>query len=283
MRFKRSIALIIGATCAAALFAWSHAQSRSVKAVILDAGQDANDTNILTLAGTIGPMITAPIMGRDLDPMVSLGTLVRRGDVIGTGESPTAPVELERARQELRAARAAMREAGAAVRALEEAADTMGANLLASADMGLAPATAQTVITELRAATARRNAAEAALEQMQRGFQSGLIVAPADGVIVAFEQAQGTSFGIASDPQQLLAYAMVRPADLMDIRVGEASLIVLDKEPSVTFHGHVSAISDTSIDLPEGAFYCVTFTVEDHAGAWFSSLAMRARVPRPGK
>jgi hypothetical protein len=163
----------------------------------------------------------------------------------------------------------------------EAAVESMRSNLAAAAiDTDEREAEAQEAKAELREATTSRSAAEVAFERVRGGSHDELIVSPADGIIVASGLPEGTSFGIASDPRQLRAYAMVRAADLMAVRVGQESLIALDARPAVTFHAQVSAISETPVDSPEGAFYQVTFVVDNPGGTWLSGAAMHARMVR---
>jgi multidrug resistance efflux pump len=135
--------------------------------------------------------------------------------------------------------------------------------------------------TTLREATTRRNAAEAVLQWMQESPRDEPMVSPADGILVASGRAAGAGLGIASDPRQLCAYAMVRQADLMAVRVGQQAQIVLDAHPGVTLAGTVSGISEIPVDLAEGTFYEVAFVVENPGGAWLSGAAMHARMARP--
>jgi multidrug resistance efflux pump len=315
MKPNRWMTLILITSLGTALFAWSHAQVKARKAVRLVPEEDTS----LTLTGTIVPAITTPISRRNWNLAIPLNTWVKRGDVIGIAESQAAPTDRDSARQELADARAAerraidgVRQAGqelgasqeqagsmeerearaetagpdtnAAVRgreAAETAADSIPSNLAAvSIETDEWEAKAQEAQAELRKARTRRDAAEVVFRQTPRGSKNELIVSPADGIIVVSGQPEGTSFGIASDPRQLCAYAMVREADLMAVEVGQPSLIVLDGQPALTFHAKVRAISDTPVDSPEGSTYQVTFAVDNPGGIWLSGVAMHARLVR---
>ena len=144
-------------------------------------------------------------------------------------------------------------------------------------------AKAQEAQAELGEATTRRNAADVVFERMQGGPESEPIVSPADGIILDSGEPVGTGFGIASNPRQLCAYAMVRQADLMMVEVGQQALIVLDARPAVTFQATVSAISETPVDSSEGSSYQVTFAVDNSGGTWLSGAAMHARLARSSR
>lgn len=290
-----------------ALFAWSHAQFKARKAVASASRQlGRDDDTSLTLAGTVVPAITTPIIRQNWNLAVPLNTWVKRGDVIGVAESEADSAETDSARQELRDARLAERKAIDGVRQAEQElgasqaqagnmegqearAETAGFDYNAgvtergsAASIGTDEweARAQEAQAELRETKTRRDAAEAVFRQTQGRSKDELIVSPADGIIVASEQPEGTIFGIASDPRQLCAYAMVGEADLMAVEVGEPALIVLDGQPALTFHAKVSAISDTPVDSPEGSAYQVTFVVDNPGGMWLSGAAMHARIVR---
>jgi multidrug resistance efflux pump len=136
-------------------------------------------------------------------------------------------------------------------------------------------AKAQEARVTLDEATTRRNAAEVVFEQMQGPIDEP-IFSPAAGIIVASGQPVGPSFGIASDPRQLCAYAMVRQADLMAVGIGQQFLIVLDAQPGVTLHATVSAVSETPGDSSAGPSYEVAFVVDNPGGTWLSDAAMHA-------
>ncbi len=335
MKLNRSMALILMTFLGTAVFAWNHAQSKAHKAIAPASRQLAQAHNTgLILTGTIVPMITTPIVSRNLNLAVPLNTWVERGEVIGTEDLQTDTGEMDRARQELMDARSAERRARDRVRQVEEELRTVQVQ---AGDMDAQEARAKTarfdenrrfeerdttfrfgqnysstvtardsaetavdslrssLVTlpiktdeleakaieaqaELSEARTRRNAAEVAFERVQGGSNSGPIVSPADGFVVASGQPEGASLGIASDPRQLCAYAMVREADLTAVQVGQESLIVLDAQPAVTFRAKVSAISETPVDWLEGTFYRVTFVVSNPAGASLSSAAMHARM-----
>src|SRR6185295_18718281 len=125
----------------------------------------------------------------------------------------------------------------------EEAVDSISSKLAeTSIETDEWEAKAQAAQADLREATTRRNAAEGVVAQMHGESQAEPIVSPADGIIVASGQPDGTGFGIVSDARQLCAYAMLRPVDLMAVRVGQESLIVLDSHQAVTLHAKVNAI-----------------------------------------
>jgi multidrug resistance efflux pump len=344
MKAKRSLALILMTSCAAAVFAWSHVESKAHK-ISATAGRPVarQDATNLILAGTIGPAITTPIVGRIWNLVVPLNTWVQRGEVIGNeaaqaaaGEREGAWHELEEARsveqraeaevrqaevelnamqmqtsnmdtQEARAERAEVAaerefeqreamlrlgltsqldysEAVTARASAEVAVTSISSNLAeAAVETDVLQAEAQAAQADLREATARRNAAEVAFEQLQGGPKAEPTVSPADGILVASGQADGTSFGIASDPGQLCAYAMLRPADLMKIRVGQESVIVLDAQPSVTLHAEVGAISEDPVDSSDGSLYQVTFVVDNPGGTPLSGAAMHAHLARSSR
>lgn len=341
MKLKRSMALILMTGCAAAIFAWSHAESKARKAAASASRQlvPADDASLI-LAGTIGPAITTPIIGRNWNLTVPLNTWVNRGDVIGTEESQPAPGEMHSARQELEEARSAEQRAEDEVRQAEEelvtiqeqassiesqearaettefdaereferrdillrsgltsrfdyntavtarasaeaAVESISSNLAeTSVETDEWEAKAQAAQADLREATTRRNASEGFVEQMQVGYRAEPIVSPADGIIVAYAQPDGTKFGIASDPRRPCAFAMLRPVDLMAVRVGQESLIVLDAHPAVTLRAKVSAISEDPVDSSAGALYQVTFVVDNPGGTALSGAAMHARMVR---
>lgn len=339
MRLKRLMALILMTSLGSALLAWNHAHSKAHKAVPAASRELVQDDDTgLILAGTLVPMITTPIVGRNLNLAVPLSTWVNRGEVIGTAEAPTAPGQMNSAWQELEEAISVERSAEDRLHQIEEglgalraqagsmggqealaataefdaerelerrdtlfrsgltssvdhdtavtardsaeaAANSLRSNLISAAvEIDDWEAKAQEAQAELGEATARRNAAEAVFKQIQAGPEDEPIVAPADGIIVASGQAEGTGFGIASDPRQLCAYAMVRQADLMLVGVGQQALIVLDARPRVTFHAQVSAISETPVNSSEGGSYQVTFVVDNPGGTWLSGAAMHARM-----
>ena len=344
MKLNRALALVVMAFLGTAVFAWSHAHRKARKAVAsashalvqnLDAG--------LILAGKIVPMITKPIIGRNLNLAVPLNTWVKQGDTIGTVESQTAAGEMDGARQELEEAISAERKAEERIRQAQEELGTLPAQVntmrvqeaLAetaefdaeqeferredAARSGFTPsidydtavtaqdsaeaavislrsnlaeaaieidewkARAQEAQAELGEATKRRNAAEAVLAQMQGGSENEPIVSPADGIIVDSGDPAGTGFGIASDPRKLCAYAMVRRADLMMLRVGQEALIVLDSRPAVAFHAKVSAISETPVDSSKNGSYQVTFVVDNPGGTWLSGGSVHVRLARSSR
>jgi membrane fusion protein (multidrug efflux system) len=130
MKLKRSISLILMTSVAAALFAWSHAQSKARKAVASASRQLAQDDNPgLILTGTIVPMITTPINGQNLNLAVPLNTWVKRGEVIGTAEPQTDRGEMDSARQELEEAISAERRAEDGIRQVEEELGTLQAQV----------------------------------------------------------------------------------------------------------------------------------------------------------
>jgi multidrug resistance efflux pump len=344
MKLKRLTTIILMASLGTALFAWNHVHAKAHRAkahktVVSVSRQLVHDDDTgLLLAGTIVPLITTPIMGRNLNLEVPLNTWVRRGDVIGTAVPQPAPGEMDSARQEIEKASSAQRRAERRIRHAEEelgalrarvggmdnrealaetaefdaereserrdtlfqsglarglkydaaftardsaeaAVNSVRSNLaMAALSIDEWEAEAQEARAELDQATTRRNAAEVVRAQMQEGAEDGPIVSPADGIIVASGQPDGTSFGIASDPRQLRAYAMVRQADLMAVRVGQQALIVLDARPAVTFHAKVSEISETPVDSSEGSAYQVAFVVDNPEGTWLAGAAMHARV-----
>ena len=114
----------------------------------------------------------------------------------------------------------------------------------------------------LAVATERRNAARALAEPARRADKIAPVVSPADGMIVVSEDPVGTRVGIASDPDQLCAYAKLRQADLTSIRIGQQA-VVLDGEPAVTLRAKVTAISETPLDSQGGATYPVALSVEN--------------------
>lgn len=341
MKFKRSMAIILMTSCGAAVFAWSHAESRARKAVASANRQVVWDEDAnLILAGTIGPAVTTPIIGRIWNLAVPLNTWVKRGQVVGTEASEATAAGMDSARQELEEARSAEQRAEREVRQAEEdlnamqmqtsnmdtqearaetaevdaerefeqrdtllrsgltsqldyseavtarasaeaAVDSISSNLAETAvETDVLEAKAQAAQADLREATTRRTAAEVVFEQMQGGPKAERIVSPADGIIVASGQTDGTSFGIASDPSQLCAYAMLRAANLMAVRVGQEALIVLDAKLSVTLLAKVSAISEDPVDSSEGALYQVTFVVDNPGGTSLSGAAMHAQLVR---
>ena len=142
-------------------------------------------------------------------------------------------------------------------------------------------AKAQEAEAALRDATMRRNAAEAVFQRMQGSPTGEPVISPADGIIVASGKTAEAGLGIASDPRQLCAYAMVRQADLMEMRIGQQAVIVIDGQPSDTLPGMVTAISETPVDLAEGPFYEVTFAVENPGGTWLSGAAVHVHMSRP--
>lgn len=117
----------------------------------------------------------------------------------------------------------------------------------------------EAVRARLADAIGRRNSAEAVYEHLQGRPDSEPVIAPADGMLVQSE----TDFGIASDPAQLQAYAMVRQADLMSVAVGQPAQIVLDTLPVVTLKAKVSVISESPIQTPQGMAYQVSFEVDN--------------------
>jgi hypothetical protein len=86
MELKRSTALVLMASLGAVLFAWSHAQSKAYTAVASTSREAVQnrDTNLI-LAGAPVPMVTTPIIGRNLNLAVPLYEPVTQGEVIGTG------------------------------------------------------------------------------------------------------------------------------------------------------------------------------------------------------
>ena len=343
MKLKRSMAIVLMACCAAAIFAWSH-ESRARKAAAPASRQPVRaDNTSLILAGTIGPATTTPVTGRIWNLTVPLNTWVYRGEAIGTEESQPAPGEMNSARHDLEDARLAELRAEDEVRQAEEALVTIqeqvssmvtqkartqaaefdaerelerldtllrsgltsqfnyntAASARASAEEAVDSissklaetlietdeweAKAQAAQADLREATARRNAAEAFVGQMHEESQAEPIVSPADGIMMASGQPDGTSFGIASDARPLCAFAMLRPVDLMAVRVGQESLIVLDAHPAVTLYAKVSAISELPVDSSEGALYQVTFVVDNPGGMALSGAAMHARMVRSAR
>jgi multidrug resistance efflux pump len=121
MKLKRSILLILLALCAAALFGLGRAELRSHKksaSTSRNAEQDGEPG--LSLAGTIGPTITVPVIARHLYLTVPINAAVKRGDVIGTEESATNLGEVEGARRELEDACSGERQAIETLRQLEE-------------------------------------------------------------------------------------------------------------------------------------------------------------------
>ena len=82
------------------------------------------DTGLI-LPGTVFPMITTPIVGRNLNLAVPLNVWVKQGDVIGTVQSQVDPGDRERAWQELEEARSAEQRAEDEVRQAEEELSTL--------------------------------------------------------------------------------------------------------------------------------------------------------------
>lgn len=121
MKLSRSVALILMTCCAAAVFAWSHADSRARKAVA-GAGRKVveNSDGSLVLAGTIGPAIMTPVIGRNWDLTGPSNTGVDPSEAVGAQESRARSVEMDSARQELDAARSAEQRAEDEVRQAEE-------------------------------------------------------------------------------------------------------------------------------------------------------------------
>jgi len=133
-----------------------------------------------------------------------------------------------------------------------------------------------------RDATARRRAAEMVVERMRGGAKTKQVVSPADGVIVASAEPDGTRFGIASDGQ-LFAFAMLPEAELMHVWIGQEASIVLDAEPSATLHAQVIAIAETPVDSPDGCFYELTFAVEKQERPWVTGVAMHVQLARSSR
>lgn len=340
MKLKRSILLILLALCAAALFGLGRAELRSHKKSASTRNAEQDGEPGLSLAGTIGPTITVPVLARNLHLTVPINGAVKRGDVIGTEESTTNLLEVEGARRELEDACSGERRAIETVRQLEErlaaaqsrtssldreeveagmaesdaereferndhlhrsgllsrfdydaavaaqasaetTANSVRSNISeASIDTDELEATALEAKAELREATERRAAAQAAFDTMPGGVEVRRVVSPADGVIVTSALPEGTSLGIASDGP-LFAHAMVPEADLMQVRIGQEASIVLDARPSAEFHAQLMAIAETPVDLPDGSFYELTFVVENQGGPWLTGVAMHARLARP--
>jgi multidrug efflux pump subunit AcrA (membrane-fusion protein) len=341
MKLNLWIAMIFMTSLGAALFVWNHAQTKayhSINAAPIRPLRD-EDTGVV-LTGTLCPMITTPIVGRNLNLAVPLNVWVKHGDVIGTAASEVDPGDREGAWHELEDARSAEQRAEEEIREAEEELSTLQTQASsmdreeASADTakfeaereferqdamlrsGLTSrfdynaaasardsseaaiysiradvaesaveidewqAKAQEAEAALREATMRRNAAEAVFQRMQGSSRGEPAIAPADGILVASGETAGAGLGIASDPRRLRAYAMVRQADLMEMRIGQQALIVIDGQPSETLPGTMSAISETPVDLAEGPFYEVTFAVENPGGTWLSGAPVHVHVSR---
>ncbi len=121
MERNRFTTLMLITCLGAALFAWSHAQFKARQTVASAIPQLARDDDTsLTLAGTIVPAITTPIIRRNWNLAVPLNIWVKRGDVIGIEETQTAPAEMDSARQELKDAGIAERRASDGLRQAEE-------------------------------------------------------------------------------------------------------------------------------------------------------------------
>ena len=88
MKLNRWMALILMTSLGAALFVWSHAQTKAYKSVNAAPTQLLRDEDTgLILPGTVFPMITTPIVGRNLNLAVPLNVWVKQGEVIGTVQS----------------------------------------------------------------------------------------------------------------------------------------------------------------------------------------------------
>jgi multidrug efflux pump subunit AcrA (membrane-fusion protein) len=123
MKLNRWMALMLMTSLGAALFVWSHARTKAYKSV--NAAPTKLLRNGLILPGTVFPMITTPIVGRDLNLAVPLNVWVKQGDVIGTVQSQVDPGNRERAWQELEEARTAEQRAEDEVRQAEEELSTV--------------------------------------------------------------------------------------------------------------------------------------------------------------
>src|SRR6478609_3935966 len=98
MKLNRWMTLILMTSLGVAMFVWSHAQRKAYKSVNAAPTKllRSEDTGLI-LQGTVLPMITTPIVGRDLNLAVPLNAWVKRGDVIGTVQSQVDPGDRERA------------------------------------------------------------------------------------------------------------------------------------------------------------------------------------------
>jgi len=125
MKLNRWMALLLMASVGAALFVWSHAQTRTHMSVNAAPVQPLGDEDTgLVLPGTVFPMITKPIAGRNLNLAVPLNVWVKQGDVIGTLQS-LDPGDRERAWQELEEARSGEQRAEDEIRRAEEELSTL--------------------------------------------------------------------------------------------------------------------------------------------------------------
>jgi multidrug resistance efflux pump len=126
MKLNRWMALLLMASVGAALFVWSHAQTRTHMSVNAAPVQPLGDEDTgLVLPGTVFPMITKPIAGRNLNLAVPLNVWVKQGDVIGTLQSQVDPGDRERAWQELEEARSGEQRAEDEIRRAEEELSTL--------------------------------------------------------------------------------------------------------------------------------------------------------------
>src|SRR5262245_39537251 len=102
MKLNRWMALILMTSLGAGVFVWSHTRTNTYKSVNAAPIQTprGEDTGLI-LTGTVLPMITTPIAGRNLKLAVPLNVWVKRGDVIGTVQSQVDPGDRERAWREL--------------------------------------------------------------------------------------------------------------------------------------------------------------------------------------
>ena len=88
MKLNRWMALIFMTSLGAALVVWNHGETRdykSINAAPIQLLRD-EDTGVI-LTGTLFPMITTPIVGRNLNLAVPLNVWVKQGEVIGTAAS----------------------------------------------------------------------------------------------------------------------------------------------------------------------------------------------------
>jgi hypothetical protein len=197
MRRKALYLLVIATLCAASIPMWR----------ITHAGRIATGAQPVSVtAAAVAPRIELtgeppqsiiPVAGAEsLQLSVPLGTWVRRGDVIGFGPAGAGSWEQTFASEELVAARAAWRFANAAYR------ETQKELALSRVDIETdeLETRAQVEREDLREAAERLAAANIAARAFRATPDCQGIAAPADGVLVVFDEPEGQRIGIATRP-----------------------------------------------------------------------------------
>jgi multidrug resistance efflux pump len=166
---------------------------------------------------------------------------------------------------------AAVSRRDAAASAVAAVQSHLGATLRRIDELERSSLAAQSMVTEK---TARSREAEVEVQQMEENRRRVPVVSPADGLIIASDTVPGT-FGIATDPTRLRAYAQVRQRDIMSVRIGEEALIVIPSESAVNMDAKVTEIGEVLTNSAGGPAYPIALSVQNPTGKQFAGGPVR--------